>query len=235
MRGNDKGAEKGSRSPKRTEDPSHPLAGSMTASRDLPGFDEGRIVEWDEARGYGRISCQSGKVFVHRRDFKERPRAPRKRDPVRFIHGFDDKGRPCAREVVLLNAGVRLRFWHLLFLAALLILPVKALLASPVGPQFWGPFLPLISAVTFGLYARDKQRAGWGARRVPEKRLHLLELLGGWPGAFLAQKKLRHKCSKASYQWVFWLIVLGHQYLALDFLEKGGLSARIMAALRALF
>jgi len=41
--------------------------------------------------------------------------------------------------------------------------------------------------------------------------LHLLELLGGWPGAFLAQRRLRHKCSKRRYQFVFWLIVLAYQ------------------------
>jgi hypothetical protein len=51
---------------------------------------------------------------------------------------------------------------------------------------------------------------------VPEARLHLLELLGGWPGAFLAQRRLRHKCSKHSYQVVFWLIVLAYQFAAFD-------------------
>ena len=49
--------------------------------------------------------------------------------------------------------------------------------------------------------------------------LHLLELLGGWPGAFLAQRRLRHKCSKGSYQFVFWLIVLGYQFAAYDSLQ----------------
>ena len=54
--------------------------------------------------------------------------------------------------------------------------------------------------ITYGMYADDKQRAASGAWRVPESSLHLAELLGGWPGAFLAQRWLRHKCSKASYQ-----------------------------------
>ncbi|SJM91388.1 Cold-shock protein (fragment) [Crenothrix polyspora] len=43
--------------------------------------------------------------------------------------------------------------------------------------------------------------------RIPEKSLHTLELLGGWPGALLAQRTLRHKNRKPSYQVVFWLIV----------------------------
>jgi uncharacterized membrane protein YsdA (DUF1294 family) len=46
--------------------------------------------------------------------------------------------------------------------------------------------------------------------------LHLLDLLGGWPGGFLAQRRLRHKCSKGSFQFVFWLIVLSWQFAAVD-------------------
>jgi uncharacterized membrane protein YsdA (DUF1294 family) len=45
---------------------------------------------------------------------------------------------------------------------------------------------------------------------VPESSLHLIELLGGWPGAYLAQQTMRHKTVKASYQVVYWLIVLLH-------------------------
>jgi uncharacterized membrane protein YsdA (DUF1294 family) len=51
---------------------------------------------------------------------------------------------------------------------------------------------------------------------VPEATLHLAELLGGWPGAFLAQRRLRHKCSKASYQIVFWGIVVLFQIASVD-------------------
>jgi uncharacterized membrane protein YsdA (DUF1294 family) len=51
-----------------------------------------------------------------------------------------------------------------------------------------------------------------------------LELLGGWPGAFLAQRWLRHKCSKGSYQAVFWLIVLAYQFAAFDSLQNWQLS-----------
>ena len=74
----------------------------------------------------------------------------------------------------------------------------------------------VVSAITYGMYAHDKQRAvsqGW---RVPESSLHLGELLGGWPGAFLARRRLRHKCSKPGYQVVFWAIVLLHQIVAVD-------------------
>lgn len=52
-----------------------------------------------------------------------------------------------------------------------------------------------------------RRRARW---RIQELHLHLAELLGGWPGALVAQCWLRHKCSKRSYQTVFWVIVFLH-------------------------
>jgi uncharacterized membrane protein YsdA (DUF1294 family) len=66
------------------------------------------------------------------------------------------------------------------------------------------------SLLTFGIYAWDKRAARRGQERVPEITLHTLELFGGWPGAFLAQRMLRHKNAKVSYQIVFWLIVSLH-------------------------
>lgn len=71
----------------------------------------------------------------------------------------------------------------------------------------------LMSALCFWLYWLDKKRSISGEWRIPEKTLHLLECLGGWPGALLAQRKLRHKNRKGSYQFTFWLIVLVHVLL----------------------
>jgi uncharacterized membrane protein YsdA (DUF1294 family) len=65
-----------------------------------------------------------------------------------------------------------------------------------------------LSLATFLLYARDKAAARRQARRTPEKTLHLLALLGGWPGAWCAQRWLRHKSSKPSFRRVFWLTLL---------------------------
>jgi uncharacterized membrane protein YsdA (DUF1294 family) len=68
----------------------------------------------------------------------------------------------------------------------------------------------LMSILTFILYFTDKDRAGRGKWRIKESTLHGAEFLGGWPGAFVAQRLLRHKNRKGSYQLIFWLIVAVH-------------------------
>lgn len=74
----------------------------------------------------------------------------------------------------------------------------------------------IASIVTYFLYWRDKRVATRNSRRlkqtqrISERTLHTMELLGGWPGAFLAQRTLKHKSKKRPYQIVFWAIVVVH-------------------------
>lgn len=63
------------------------------------------------------------------------------------------------------------------------------------------------SAIAFGTYGYDKFSAKTGRWRTPEKTLLTLGLIGGWPGALLAQEWIRHKSAKGSFQLVFWLTV----------------------------
>ena len=65
-----------------------------------------------------------------------------------------------------------------------------------------------INLTTILAYAVDKRAARKDRWRVPEAHLHLLSLLGGWPGAILAQQKLRHKTVKRSFRFVFWITVI---------------------------
>lgn len=85
----------------------------------------------------------------------------------------------------------------------------------------------VMSVVTFIVFAWDKRAAERGRRRVPEARLHLLELLGGWPGGLIGQVALRHKHRKLKYMAVFWLIVVLHAagwmlWLRLGHVAPGG-------------
>lgn len=107
----------------------------------------------------------------------------------------------------------------------LIILPIIAIGKSfeRVAWQITLGYLLLISLTTFAIYWHDKRQAQSNGWRVPEKTLHLLELLGGWLAAYIAQQRLRHKTSKRRYQIVFWLIVAAHQFAAMDYLLKWGI------------
>lgn len=85
------------------------------------------------------------------------------------------------------------------------------------------------NAATLLLNWSDKRRAGRQQWRVPEATLHLGELLGGWPGALLAQQLLRHKTAKAGYRFLLWGSIVLHQAVALDAL----LGWQILGAVRA--
>jgi uncharacterized membrane protein YsdA (DUF1294 family) len=105
-------------------------------------------------------------------------------------------------------------------LLVLLVVPGWALYR--LGVQFGLGWMlagwAVLSALTYLTYASDKRKAEAGEWRTPENTLHLLEFAGGWPAAFVAQRRLRHKISKGSYQFVFWAIIFVHQAAATDFL-----------------
>lgn len=96
-------------------------------------------------------------------------------------------------------------------LALLLALPgyVWWAASSEFGEWTWLAAVP--SVLSFAQYAWDKRQAQAQGARVPEAQLLGLDLLGGWPGGFLAQRWLRHKTAKMGFQFVFWLIVAGQE------------------------
>lgn len=63
----------------------------------------------------------------------------------------------------------------------------------------------LMSMICFVFYAVDKRAARLGRWRVAEAKLHLLALLGGWPGAMCAQSLLRHKTQKPGFRAAYYL------------------------------
>jgi uncharacterized membrane protein YsdA (DUF1294 family) len=65
-----------------------------------------------------------------------------------------------------------------------------------------------VNAVTLALYGYDKHQAIAGGTRIPEAALHLTALLGGSPGAVLAQGLFRHKTRKRSFRIVLIGIIL---------------------------
>ncbi|MBP6865515.1 MAG: DUF1294 domain-containing protein [Candidatus Didemnitutus sp.] len=124
------------------------------------------------------------------------------------------------------------RRWDwVIVLLALLVLPGVAGARAFGGYWEWAFIAAAaLSVFTALVYAADKGRAKQGDWRIGEGTLHLLSLLGGWPGAYAAQHLFRHKTAKVSFQAVFWATVLLHQALALDYLlgwriARAGLTA----------
>jgi uncharacterized membrane protein YsdA (DUF1294 family) len=132
------------------------------------------------------------------------------------------------------NSGARFSFLAALVLTALLVFPTLAVAKLRIDPFVAATYALLINGITYLIYAHDKRQARAGAWRVPEVVLHMLELLGGWPGAFVAQRRLRHKCVKLSYQFTFWFIVAVHQYVASGFLQGGELPKAILRTIRSI-
>lgn len=112
----------------------------------------------------------------------------------------------------------------LLAFALLCLLPLLGALKIGLGAGNWLGLAgyALLSLVCVGLYGYDKRQARAQGQRTPENVLHAVELLGGWPGALVAQQVFRHKTRKLSYQLVFWGIVLVHQIFWADYLFFAG-------------
>lgn len=70
--------------------------------------------------------------------------------------------------------------------------------------------LAVASLTCFLVYGFDKRRAVRGGLRVPERTLHILAFLGGWPGAILARGHFHHKTKKQSFLIVSWLVIFVH-------------------------
>lgn len=122
------------------------------------------------------------------------------------------------------KTSVRWLKFKLSVLVLLCALPAYGVLSIGLHGGSWlaAAIYPVMSVIAFALYGHDKKRARTQGQRTPEKLLHAAELLGGWPGALVAQQIFRHKTRKVSYQGVFWLVVLLHELFWIDRVLLGG-------------
>ena len=65
----------------------------------------------------------------------------------------------------------------------------------------------ILSIITLIIYGLDKWLALKDKRRISEKKLHVLALVGGWPGATIGQQAFRHKISKQSFRRLYYLTI----------------------------
>jgi uncharacterized membrane protein YsdA (DUF1294 family)/cold shock CspA family protein len=192
----------------------------------------------DRGYGFITASGGSKQVFLHVSALADRSASPRVGDTVTFFLQRDDKGRLRARAVEYANAaggrhaspsgGTRTTStarktapdrkgaraardsngavpWSV----PVLVIGTVLALALAGRVPLWTPALyALASLASWLLYGWDKGQAEAGTRRVPENTLHVLALVGGWPGAWVAQAQFRHKTKKASFRAAYWLTVL---------------------------
>ena len=176
---------------------------------------KGTITSWNDEKGFGFITPSSGgkRVFVHIKAFGNRNRRPEVNQTVTFALSTDNQGRTCAVKATL--AGDRLTqktkrtngSMSITVAAFFLVVVGVSVLTAKMPPLILALYL-VASLLTFIMYAADKSAAKKGNWRTQESTLHLLSLAGGWPGALIAQQKLRHKSKKQSFRSVFWVTVL---------------------------
>ena len=169
----------------------------------------GKITTWKDDKGFGFITPDDGsrEVFFHISSVTHNQSRPTEHTAVTYTVTYDQQQRPRATNVYVTQsrnnvvaptlAVVGLFFLVLALATYVVPLPIWVLIDYAV-----------VSIITFLAYGTDKTSALQGARRTPENTLHLLELLGGWPGSLAAQACYRHKTKKPSYQAVYWGIVV---------------------------
>ncbi|MFD0739346.1 DUF1294 domain-containing protein [Lysobacter koreensis] len=189
----------------------------------------GKVQAWHDDKGYGFIAAlgdasAGDRVFFHIRDYERAGRRPQIGELVRYRPARRADGRPRAdwvrravqakRPAPRTTAGTH-RVAPAREIPTPVALPLIAAYAAAIAWAIQVERLPTLAAfVLAGLsvaayiaYAIDKHAAQNGRWRVAESTLHGLEMLGGWPGALLAQRVMRHKTRKARYRVGFWLAV----------------------------
>ncbi|MCI5210822.1 MAG: DUF1294 domain-containing protein [Candidatus Electrothrix sp. ATG2] len=172
---------------------------------------KGRLTSWNDAKGFGFITPKGGgkRIFVHIKSFTNRSQRPEVNQLLSYTLSSDKQGRPCAVHVASPHARRKLKKGASSYAIAFLFLTAVtgAFFAGKIPLLIIGLYF-IISLLTFLLYAKDKSAAKKGAWRTSENTLHLFSLVGGWPGALVAQQTLHHKSRKHSFLLVFWITVL---------------------------
>ncbi len=183
----------------------------------------GRLVDWNDARGFGFIEDDGvdGRVFVHVKDFRSSQR-PSIGAEIAYTLVAGRDGRPAAGNARIVggrspasNRGAERRNAPMrvtVRVTGALVLATTVIAATVSGNA--PPWLPLVylagGIVSFVTYWLDKRAAAEGRWRTMEETLHLLDLAFGIAGGLLAQGALRHKISKQAFGIVTTVIFVVH-------------------------
>jgi len=76
--------------------------------------------------------------------------------------------------------------------------------------NYWGLiYLGVINMVSGIVFIHDKHASIKNHRRVPERTLHVLELLGGVFANMVLMYSIHHKNRKFKYYGVTWVVMIG--------------------------
>ncbi|MCZ2152877.1 MAG: cold shock and DUF1294 domain-containing protein [Bryobacterales bacterium] len=181
---------------------------------------EGILRSWNEERGFGFIHPRGGgeDVFVHISAFRTREVRPESNQRVSFEVEPGQNGKLRARNVdqifpdsfpapAVPERVARRDAYGWLALLLFIFLYVYLAITRNLDPIFAMVYV-VASVVTIVIYALDKYSAIRGGWRVSEVTLLLLGVVGGWPGAIVAQQAIRHKSKKPSFRRAFWATVV---------------------------
>ncbi|MBU1054063.1 MAG: cold shock and DUF1294 domain-containing protein [Proteobacteria bacterium] len=189
---------------------------------------QGKITVWKDDKGFGFVTMNATgeKAFVHIKAFSRRSRRPVEGDRITYEQIMDEKHRLRAENIRFVGDQASTNSSKSISIGSVFaaLFCLFLLLASLIG---WLSFVVIgyyivASTIAFFAYAVDKSAAQNNRWRTKESTLHFLSMLGGWPGAFLAQTKLRHKSKKEKFRTEFWITVVLNCCLLGWFLTKSG-------------
>jgi uncharacterized membrane protein YsdA (DUF1294 family)/cold shock CspA family protein len=177
----------------------------------------GRITEWKDDKGFGFITPDRGgpTLFVHISAFSHRTSRPVGNERVTYEVALDKQNRPQAIKVSYPNAGTTekaeapdIRIDPKIFVAPVLLFSFigYCVFSGRLHPSLLLSYI-VLSCLTYMLYAFDKAAALQRQWRTQENTLHVLSVLGGWPGAMVAQSMFRHKTKKTIFRAGYWVTV----------------------------
>lgn len=193
---------------------------------------QGKIVNWNDKKGFGFVEPNGGgeRAFIHIKAFNTRVRRPINGDVIQYelVQGKDKRYQASKARLIEQGAGLNRKAGLNRATNTKTKMSAKPKSAHSLGTKLVIAFgtglvilvlakgLPVallgvyavMSMVAFIVYAMDKSAAQQGRWRTKETTLHLLSLLGGWPGAYFAQVILRHKSSKKGFKIVYFGTVL---------------------------
>lgn len=97
------------------------------------------------------------------------------------------------------------------FFGLIAIAVVGVLYPTLYNQTAWNPYAVWIasfSAATFLIYGLDKGLSVFGGMRAPERLLHLLAALGGFPGGWLGMLLFRHKSNFRKHPDIWAMLIL---------------------------